>query len=75
MEDGISLRFEKLSISSICPASMLVDAVSDVVRINRKPERAEPSVDRRIDPELVRETLWMDEQSLTILDWLRILDM
>jgi len=54
---------------------MLVDTVSEVIRITGKPERAEASVESRVDPELIRETLWVDEQSIAVLDWLRILDL
>ncbi len=52
---------------------MLVDTVSEVLRLTAGPEKARTSTAGPVEPGLIRERFTADEQSILVLDWLRIL--
>ncbi len=52
---------------------VLVDEVIDVLRLDRTVEDRTGVPGLRIEPELIRETLVVDDQKIVVLDWARML--
>ncbi len=54
---------------------MLVDGVSEVLRMPKKAQKAPGASLGPVDPKLIQEIFVVDEQQIAVLDWPRILDL